>query len=83
MFTWDRTSVLGWRTDRRGGLSDLGLHPQQLVTAFLYDQDMNLLCGFSRCVFVKSTYVAKHVFQPSLQERLFALRVHLSHPSIW
>lgn len=35
MFTWDRTSVLGCRTDGRGGVQILGFRPQWLVTVII------------------------------------------------
>lgn len=85
---WKAECLLGTaprlRTGRGGGEapSDSGLHPQQLVTALLFEQkwEFSVLVPspMSKCIIINiffyiSAYVAKHVFQPPLQECLFAL----------
>lgn len=62
MFTWDRTSVLDWRTAKGGGVT--GFYPKWLVVACMYNQDsFSGIRPVRWCVFNKRANVAKHVFQ--------------------
>lgn len=75
MFTWDRTSVLGCRTDGRAGFSGLKLHPSLghicfMIPPFFYSE----VC-FNRSV-------AKRVFQSPAPECLFVFLLVAPFPSL-